>query len=1832
MSAESASSSSAPVTTALPSEIARAHNWSRQNGVEVQFLWLADVVFLLERPASTGSILNVLKSDSCNTALMDWARENPAAEQLLDLSAAIRGNTEILEAAPPLSHGIKGIDVIRGQSDQLYLIGLLAARLPVGLRPDDTAWFEKLRLWLLVHASERASNGFFLDRNLNTICTALRLAHDSGGRWLSPFLELRVDAFDFQGMGYGLVRRAGHLLARKGVHPLSASEINALKALEGLIKGEVAEYPVPPHMPQRLLATVAQSIAARPFQLNEEPFEDAELEDRPARYVEIEGSEPSETVICTEVDPAETHERQALSGKTVLISSAEDNQFLPWSWKQCVGLEDQQVRNWVAEALAAEQPKTRLCAAILWVADATGRSVERSLEFRIGGKPGAEWHLDSALTKLVRLTPRPQRQVLLREDVTDWILPFASEQVIRIPEPVREALCDPAGPTSIIPTLGHLYDQVVRDSPRAVYGELLKDVAPRLSTAMFARSLPLRAFRDSGDAVLAGVIASSPRTGKTGAMSYASWPVATVGKLLDSPQIETAAAAGEENGMGSLINVRDEKLRDSLRGAATRVEEAKRGGDFLAFSNRYVAYHLIGLLAYTGARPITDCFEQSRYFDLVDGFVFVNDKVVDSAHEGRLVPVHWDLIQWVRDDYPRHLRQVAEVLRDVAPDLAQATDELTCPEKKGRLPFFFFLAREEGGIRWISVSEQSIQGLDLFDSPLPLNFFRHRIATELRKLGTDPETIDSLLGHSSIGGGTHGDLSWRVWTEDMQAARPTLDALFERTGFKALSGWDGEVAPVAFTKASAVFEPRIYGQDARAAERMKRHRQARRDAVAQINETLAGRTLDLLSTQELSKLAAQMVTTPKGMPHPYAKLRWACLYKRATRIWKRTGKRVRLNRAFAFADERDTTFTEAAPGARSLLEGVKQTLAAVVGKAREGRPGRSKCAAIAPLLLLAESRVSDQAVLLAASAGKGIRLITKDGTHFLEYSAAYANTGENQHFFESRDPGIPVRRYRVSADAVWLIERSLSGRNKEPRPLKQVPAELAPVADLLVERGRLSGNATYAELLEALASAVDQANQIELPGVLAGYLGGRLESYALEWFDWLLLRWGERRLIEIPPTDEDAFEERMVGSLSLPGGVREKTALQPGARKTFQAIRRIVDGAGLAESEIGLQVNGSRERKQQQASIREVLKHCRHEISSATQALALWVVHLLERKKGKDRLATNTVKRYFSALSGGFESLMYDVDLTDLDEEDVTELYQQLFESAEVVDKRYLADRLVMFHRWARRVYGMQDPDWSQLEAGSLRVSVDAGVLLEADYQNALARLLAFNPNEHAEARDAALLLLLCYRFGLRGNEARGLTQADCVLTSDQMVLIVRSNSIRKLKTTGSRRVVPLVFELEVQERSLIEERLMRAKGIHGDAQKGRIFCQDDGGEPDWAGVKRLAIAVLKDVTGNPGANLHRARHAAANRVMLALAATRLPEWSDLDGGKDSSKVAATLLGRTGPTRRAAWALARFLGHTNLKTGLRSYLHCPADLSERAFQAIHPQARVYSRAGSLLIDLDSFPLQDHPSENIALPLAYLPDEPGPSTLLNLMRLLALGKSAEQIIETLNLNKEWSAQALGTIEAVGKRLHLGPRRKKEYFTENNEPCPLEYLGRIRPDGWTRLLKAAAEVKSKHKQFPRHNAKTELLHGMVGRSGELLMARDEQFDLVRKTLNFWDIKNGSYTAAAALDPTRLGAADNDALLARAAKFGFGIEPAKSKKGNTIRVDFPVMDDYGSRARARCGVFLSESAERKIRNRIEFVVAFLAFALSSLDQQNDMPGFSPGRDCTTRCREDR
>ena len=102
--------------------------------------------------------------------------------------------------------------------------------------------------------------------------------------------------------------------------------------------------------------------------------------------------------------------------------------------------------------------------------------------------------------------------------------------------------------------------------------------------------------------------------------------------------------------------------------------------------------------------------------------------------------------------------------------------------------------------------------------------------------------------------------------------------------------------------------------------------------------------------------------------------------------------------------------------------------------------------------------------------------------------------------------------------------------------------------------------------------------------------------------------------------------------------------------------------------------------------------------------------------------------------------------------------------------------------RWARS-QGIEEPDWSEIDIPELEEFVSPGFIFENDYQNALKLLNQQSTDYSINDRWSGLLLLLAYRFGLRGKEALGLLASDLVIEDDMMVILVSDNRFRKLKS-----------------------------------------------------------------------------------------------------------------------------------------------------------------------------------------------------------------------------------------------------------------------------------------------------------------------------------------------------------------------------------------------------------------------------------------------------------------
>jgi len=759
----------------------------------------------------------------------------------------------------------------------------------------------------------------------------------------------------------------------------------------------------------------------------------------------------------------------------------------------------------------------------------------------------------------------------------------------------------------------------------------------------------------------------------------------------------------------------------------------------------------------------------------------------------------------------------------------------------------------------------------------------------------------------------------------------------------------------------------------------------------------------------------------------------------------------------------------------------------------------------------------------------------------------------------------------------------MSGQNTQSFDKLPIPTPLLDIASCLAKFGRLGENAKASHLIAALTSVTDQANIQILPGVVAGYLGGRVESASLEWRDWSRLRWNKRIAINslgvaLPSeSPDDDLPSRMPE-------VQDVELLQKEARKLFSEIAKHLDPDATTSS---LTANARRDIK---AAIRRTLAAAEGKAPRACLLLGAWVASLMERKSGHNGfLARNTIKRYFSALSPAFNGLGYVIDLELADEDTVTEFYSEVIEGRELSNQKYVFARLKEFHRWLAEQVEVEDPDWAELPCHDGAVPVDPGIVVESDYLRAF-NFLARRTCDKEKSRYAALLLLGAYRFGLRGGEVLGSLRSDWIAIGNFVAVVVQNNRYRRLKRKSSRRVVPLLQSLTPSEAALIDWATASAEARSGDDRGALLF--PSASRKLQQQLRRLALDALKSVTGNPDSNLHRLRHAAANCVMHNLAGLDMPSWSRASTAenRESQRTQELLLGRTGPTRRAAWASARFLGHASPRTAFRSYYHFISDLAEECIGLPEEAPRQYENA----VDLTRFPAP--PLNRPEPPPADTSQIYGRAeTILKTLRLLARGKSEEEISDWMG----WDPNQLKRLIIAVDEINLKIVRQEPGGREA-PGSGIDWLKRIRNHGWNRMLNLVEQVDQKLTEFKSPAVSLACVQRMVGSSRQLLAWRQEHFLALSLVRDLWNIRGDQYALLMTGESAR--------MKEMAADFGFerGDPKKQGRRAGGQQIDAAFDDDEKIfRVATRCALCLHDSDDTTIRNRFELIAALLSVA---------------------------
>lgn len=1694
---------------------------------------IVDTCLVASHPLALGTVLGFVRSSNIVAYFRDWSEHCPEANALAELGEALSG-LPLPDSLAPLADSKPGREHFFGGLNEHYLLALLAERIPSAEAAPQN-WMLQLRAWLVLHAYLRYRRGIRLDENLQTIARSMRMACDHDAAWLQLFLRLRHPsaAKSFRELNFRLGTRARQLVATYGIPD---KERKALRAISEISSDRDKQLKHATQLPA--LITKDQSRRERV------EFETSTLE-LTGHNAELVFDSEHGVALVTEILPeGYTPAERKLSSRTVLLASAESMQLLPWSWRRPNPIETKDLDEWVRNILtsAPSASSNALAAAFLWTAIALGRSVTRMLALRIGNTVEAEWQFDPDRGIFKRQPPMRRPGWLPNDAALSWIEPTATEIVAYPPDTVRLALRKAYLRFREAGTLRELWPSGNMATPEQAINAILGDVSPRLTGAMLSEVLPQQTFELHQDAVLARLIASHPQSPLSGAHSYAQWRLDTVTQLLSGSYGATAPTANPQAiALGSRLAIIDHLIRDSIRKSRDAVIKARKTGNPIALHNAYTAYVVVALLAATGARPVRSPFESLAYFDFEAELVFIDDKHGGAQQRsGRIIPLVSGFNAFFQKRYLPHLRGLAGTIAKINPTLAKSIACSAVPSTNGDMPLFFFL-EENGG--WTEVSPVSLFHYAELDWPLPANLFRHRLPNRLRALGLDPEIIDGLLGHGEWSCETWGYLSFRTWKNDAAIARPALDKVFKALRFHPLRGLaDGPTLPDAAALAAPLPSVRLFGAEARHRERRRRYFATMREAEFTIRDFLQHRELASIDSDELDILADRLTRTREGMPIPSGGLRLAYLIRKLERIEVQSGKRHRPKKERLLVNDPPSMFSEKAPGAQSFVTKMMCALD------HFSPPSRSAQRLAAVLRLCVESRITDTTLLLDVAASRGYRLVRLGDRYYLEYGRV--NGGND----------VAGRRFRISSlTAEWLHHSS------DARPCK--PTDTLHGSLQALFRNLPTPPGSLAVTLNNLAQIVEQANALSFPGIICGVLAGKMESTALGWRDTTRLHCGRKIDVEFPQTglETDALL-KFRGQFTA----ADNAALRGEAnRKLLGDIRR---GLYAAEQAPPGTPNVRRSmRSALENAMREGIDQC---ASPALLLLAQWILHLarIERREAPRPVS---LRRYWTALAWRFNCELPEFDLLLADEDELTEAYTRVLLSNEKQAGPYALERLGHFHNWLARTFDVETPAWEELPLALPGLGVSPGFIAPQEYLESFQQLLS-NPAPDLEtALSAALVLLLAYRFGLRRREALYLTRDDWEEAGERIVITVRANRWRRLKSEASRRQVPLVFSLTRLER----ETIARAMALYA-TRHGTNHCHLLHSFTAAEHVSSAIRQVLKQVTGNPCITLHHARHSAAN--LVALTATGIApgswNWPEFSHSSDIQLLG----GKFSTSRRHAWAIARFLGHASPTTTCKSYLHFIFEWAESLLPIFDP-----TDSADRLWDI---PRLDH--------LPELPAEPGSAigvaetkhvatiqTILKAYRLHARQISPEAIAITLD----------HPISEVRHWLHLlksqkGISRAGDIVATLSDPT------------WDRLVAWSASLGGPpFDEGPL--LPPDALHEMVGEKRQLLAWRPEHFALLRFAVVILQISEMQYKL---FGSAQLHAGTNELALAH----GFTIlerpliRTKNPMKGSARRfqIDTAFVGLHREPVASRVAALYRENDAHAIRNQPQFALLVL------------------------------
>ncbi|MES2838884.1 MAG: tyrosine-type recombinase/integrase [Pseudomonadota bacterium] len=1714
----------------LPAHIERFFAWARDRGVLTIGRRIEAITWAEEEPLLLSGSLVFLSHSEVGDVLEAWneTTNNPFVGDLWKLSKAL---TVSFPATPTPFTTRRIKDQLHGRLEDGYLGAMLAARQAPDLEELRQDSLNCLRLWVLIKALEYARDGYALETNLYNACTYIRSALDESDPkkrlWLC---DLSTPSTHFRSFEDALV--AACKLRRRDQ---DSRQPETRRAILNLAEGNKLKHKSDPGTSQKRIAdldpqlwneTGASSIKEHPaaISLGKSGLEQFSL--------------PDGSFVVAPVSSRENPDRQSAKVRRIALQSIEERQFLPCSWVQVRPEEQSLLAATIEDCLHQISSESALTAAYMVLATVTRRTMDTVGALKLTEALETDWTIDLDAGSVKRIPSRPDVRWKQTPETQAWTKKTADSWEFELQHPLIDVLRHARRENPFARCLSDLWKYPLSPYASFRRLCRNSEGLERISSHALGLIGERLAFTEEGDATYARLVMAPPSAGIAGSGSYPSWslrrPAHTIDSISNGLIVSTTPDSEDVNGLGSELDPDDILLRDALATAARRVETGVPGERWIAHHNRLTAYAIAVLLACTAARPSRSPFESVTHFDLQNQRVYIEDKATSQMGEGvegRIVPLPRIACELLSQTYLPYLRSLAEQLRPddetMAAEVAAQADGLGST----KMPLFFFL-REHPSFAWLEVTESALKELGGLDWPLPWNLFRHRLATRLRQVKLDPELIDAQLGHAEVGSESFGDTSSRCWGEDEQEWRAALEVAIAPLEIRAprplapkLTAVDRAPGYRAFREASQ------FGRLARRAERQKNRAEARHLALRDIERQVGGRPPDSLTPQEWELIGRSMLFQEGNRPHSNASMRYEVFESFVQRLWHSKGIRVSLRtRYFRIPTPRSGHNIESL-GAHDSLAPIKAALDRAFERTISQHSVRN-ASLLAALDLAITSRLADLELLSAVANADGsrVRLVIESQTAYLDYREnVHTHVVQPARRFVIPPRSAPLlnkalgtkakvyQREKESEDILNIIRSAPAGSQVQDRQsLLAYVSRMVDLENCLVLPGVVCGVLAGRTLTYSLSHSdwirakhgERRVPNSTTPKSTAPQDGSNEEFTGPEF------KVGDQFQLPVYVTAAPTrvrVDDAARADHDLLEKVRRLLRHLAGEKVDVSQLSKASPAARLKNSN-----SDSAARSSARTAIRELLKSCPAQSSSSVRLLAAWTVDLLERKSRRGgKLRPRSILRYLGALSGGFLSHGRNVDIRSMDETQLNDFYLNVVDSAllargnpvlgdiasmdpdedplepdsdlvqqgaaapasrsgEKTSQVYVLERLMEFHRFAARIFELADPDWSEIGDGLSGSTVSTGFITPKEYQKALSLICPFPSMASVEDLKCAFVLLLTYRFGLRSGEAISLARTDWVDVGGTVVVLVNATH-KAVKTSASRRQVPLLGSLTPEERSVVEAWMVHWQTETRGNLSIPLFFEHPltGGVTQAEPVRRRLVAVLRAVTGVADMNLHKARHSFANILAAnAVSPDGFSLWKTTyfvgaQPGRTCTEYAQAVIGSNRSNRRRLWGVSRALGHAGTNTTCGSYLHFMGEWCATAVMQLSDESFSLKPTDKLnhFVNLDAW-INDETYLQLKEPPEPVPAVLTPQIAIQYMRAVARGIPFESAGHRLNIQAGERDRLHKAVLAVAARS--ADRSPYKVPTADGLTLLLSFLRSIRPTRWDALMDLAGRI--------------------------------------------------------------------------------------------------------------------------------------------------------------------